>query len=129
MRYENYRTPAKRARGLGSAQAGVEHWWGQRVSALALVPLTVWFVISLLSTVGGTYTTAVAWLSQPVNAVLMSIFMAALFYHSWLGVQVVIEDYIHTDWLKLTALLLSQFIHAVLMAGAIFVILRLAYNA
>lgn len=125
----NYRTPVKKARGLGSAQTGAAHWWLQRVTAVALAPLSLWFVISLLSVVGESYAQAVAWLGQPWNVVLMGVFMGTLFYHSWLGVKVVIEDYVHAEWLKFLCLILSQFIHFLFAAGSILAILKVAFNA
>jgi len=123
----NYRTPVKQARGLGSAHEGAAHWWAQRVSAVALIPLGLWFAVSVIGLLAADYDTAVNWMSQPWNAVLMSIFLGVMFYHSWLGVQVVVEDYVHLEWLKLVTLFVVQFAHFLLAAYAIFVVLRLAF--
>ncbi len=98
------RSPVGRVRGLGSAKEGVKHFWAQRMTALALIPLSVWFVISLLSVLGADYGAVKAWVSSPVVAGLLILLIAATFYHAFLGLQVVIEDYIHGEGLKLLTL-------------------------
>ena len=100
-------TPLARVRHLGPAKEGVEHWWWQRLTALLLVPLSLWFVGSLWWIVvsGASYATFVDWLSGPVAAILMILFLCATFYHLKLGVQVVLEDYVH-GWKKWTMLIL-----------------------
>jgi succinate dehydrogenase / fumarate reductase membrane anchor subunit len=98
------RSPLGRVRGLGSAKEGVNHFWAQRMTALALIPLSVWFVISLLSVLGADYWAVKAWVSSPVVAGLLILLIAATFYHAFLGLQVVIEDYIHGEGLKLLTL-------------------------
>ena len=90
------RSPLGRALGLGSARDGVEHWWLERVSAVALAPLTVWFTASIVVHRGDNYTGLMAWLETPLTSILMTLLLIALFYHSALGLQVVIEDYIHS---------------------------------
>lgn len=117
------RSPLARARGYGAAKDGTGHWWSQRVSAVALIPLTFWFVVSLADHAGGGYTATLEWLSSPVTAVLLSIYLAVAFYHSQLGLQVVVEDYIHHEGLKLVTLLLLQFANVVLAVAAIFSVL------
>ena len=82
--------------GLGSAKGGVEHWWAERVSAIALVPLTLWFVASIIAHTGSNYAAFIAWLRTPTAAVLMVLLLIALFHHTALGLQVVIEDYVHS---------------------------------
>lgn len=99
------RTPLGRARGLGSSQSGTGHWWAQRVSAIALIPLVVWFVISMIVVTGADHETALAFIGSPFNAVLLTLLIVATFYHGQLGLQVVIEDYIHTKWLEITLIL------------------------
>ena len=89
--------PLARARGLGSARSGSRHWWLQRVTALALAPLTVWFVISFMALIGADHRTYSQWISSPLNAVLMILLVIVLFYHMTLGLQVIAEDYLHTD--------------------------------
>jgi succinate dehydrogenase / fumarate reductase membrane anchor subunit len=101
----NLQTPLSRVLGLGSAKEGVEHWWWQRLTALALVPLGIWFVVVVISMVGADYATARTWVAQPVNMVLLIAFVAALLHHGQLGLQVVIEDYVHREAWKLTLLL------------------------
>ncbi len=90
----SFRSPLGAARGLGSAKSGTEHWMAQRLTAIALLPLTLWFVWSLLCMAGADYATFTAWLANPLIAVLMSAFSLMLFYHAALGLQVVIEDYV-----------------------------------
>ncbi len=102
--------PLARVRGLGSAKKGVHHWWLQRLTALALVPLSLWFIYSLVVITGAEYATVIAWLSQPLNAVLMLLFVFSLYCHAVLGVQVVIEDYIKPEWQKITCLILINFL-------------------
>lgn len=120
------RSPLARARGLGSAHDGVGHWWGQRLSAVALVPLTLWFVVAVASRAGAGHEAVLAWLSSPPVAVAMVLYLAALFYHSQLGIRVVVEDYVHSEWLKFGVLILSQFAHIALAAATIFAVLWVA---
>ncbi len=109
----NLRTPLAMARGLGSAKEGSHHWWHQRVTALALVPLSLWFIYSLISMVGEDYVTVVHWLRLPYVSVLLLLFIVSLFYHAVLGIQVVIEDYIESEWQKITCIILVKFITAI----------------
>jgi succinate dehydrogenase / fumarate reductase membrane anchor subunit len=95
----SYRTPLGRVRGLGSAKEGVAHWWAQRLTALALIPLTLWFVISVVQMIGADPPQVVEWIGSPVTAILLIVLIGATFHHAQLGVQVVIEDYVHTGWL------------------------------
>jgi succinate dehydrogenase / fumarate reductase membrane anchor subunit len=104
-----FRTPLNNARGLGAAKDGTHHWWMQRVTAVALLPLTLWLAVSLAQLSGMSYDEARAWLSSPLVAVLVLATVWALFYHAMLGLQVVIEDYIATNSLRLTCLLASKF--------------------
>ena len=120
------RTPLGRAIGLGSAKEGVQHWWAQRLTAVALVPLMLWFAASLIAHVGADRAVVVAWLGSPVPAILMVLLLIAWLYHMALGVQVVIEDYIHTEWVKLAALVLDRFAAFVLAIAGIFAVLRIA---
>jgi succinate dehydrogenase membrane anchor subunit len=91
------RSPLARAIGLGSAKEGVGAWWAERVSAVALIPLTLWFAASLIAHIGSDYTAFVAWLRIPLVTTLMILLLITLFYHAALGLQVVIEDYIHSS--------------------------------
>ena len=96
MVHKYTRSPLGRAMGLGSAKDGVEHWWTERVSAVALVPLTLWFVASIIAHTGSDHATFIAWVRTPLTTILMVLFLIALFYHTALGLQVVIEDYMHS---------------------------------
>lgn len=109
------RSPLAHARGLGSAKEGIHHWWSQRLTALALIPLGLWFIYSLVVMTGANYTTVIAWLANPLNAVLMLLFIISLYYHAALGLQVVIEDYTKSEWQKIAFLILVKFI--ALLAG------------
>lgn len=120
------RTPVARARGLGSAKEGFHHWWVQRISAVALIPLTIWFVASIVGLVGGDHVAVSAWLAHPVVAVLMVLLVSAAMYHAQLGMQVVYEDYIHTHWLKIAADVGTKLISVALAAAMIFAILKVA---
>jgi succinate dehydrogenase / fumarate reductase membrane anchor subunit len=102
-------TPLGRVRGMGSAKSGLIHWWHQRLTALALIPLMVWFAVSLIVIASGTYQEAVDWIKDPIVAGLMILMLAAGYYHLKLGMQVVIEDYVHTEWVKITSLVVMTF--------------------
>src|SRR5688572_3588582 len=95
------RPPLARAQGLGSARSGSRHWWLQRVTALALAPLIVWFVLSFTALISADHRTYSQWISSPLNATLMIALVAMLFYHMALGLQVIAEDYLHVDHMKL----------------------------
>jgi succinate dehydrogenase / fumarate reductase membrane anchor subunit len=104
------RNPLAKVRGLGSAKEGVHHWWAQRLTAVALVPLSLWFIYSLVAVTGAEYAIVITWLGQPINAVLTLLFLFSLYYHAALGVQVVIEDYIDSEWQKIACLILVKFL-------------------
>jgi succinate dehydrogenase / fumarate reductase membrane anchor subunit len=122
------RSPVGQALGLGAAGEGVSHWWSQRVTAVALVLLGVWFVASLVRLPDLGYAAVTAWMAAPVNAVLLTLLLGTVTYHSMLGVQVVVEDYVIHHGLKVATLLLLQFIHIVLAALGIFAVLRIAFT-
>jgi succinate dehydrogenase / fumarate reductase membrane anchor subunit len=110
------RSGLSRVRGLGSAKEGVNHWWAQRVTAVSLVPLTLWFVASVVLLAGADHATVSAWIAQPFNTVLLLCLVGATFWHASLGLQVVIEDYIHHERPKLAAQLAVK---ALLVIGAL----------
>ena len=120
------RTPRARVRGLGSARQGVEHFWMQRITAVALIPLYLWFLLDALSNVGADYTGRRSWLAQPTTAILMIFFVSAGLYHMRLGIQVVIEDYIHTEATKIALLALNALLTFGLGIATLFAILKIA---
>ena len=119
------RSPLGRALGFGSAKSGFGHWYGQRLSAAALVPLGLWFVISVVGLPSTDYWAVSAWVGEPLNAVLLILLLANVLYHSALGVQVVIEDYVH-GLVKVASLVLTQFLHVVLGVAGVYAILTLS---
>ena len=118
------RSPLAKAVGLGSAKHGFSHWWWQRVTALALIPLSVWFIYSVLVLIGAPFAVASQWLAQPINATLMVLFLLTALYHAQTGLQVVIEDYIHTKWLNLSLLLLVKFAAVAMAVMAVISVLK-----
>jgi succinate dehydrogenase / fumarate reductase membrane anchor subunit len=119
-------TPLHKVRGMGSAHSGVTHFWRQRVTAAALVPLSLWFGISVLGLVGAHEAATLAFLSQPLNAILMAAFVMVLLYHMLLGLQVVIDDYVQSDGQKVFLMLLVRGLSIAAAATAIFALLRIA---
>ena len=124
-----FRTPLARVRGLGSAKSGTHHWWLQRLTAVALVPLSLWFVASLIAAATADYATVIAWLHSPLVAGLCCALIVAVFYHGQLGLQVVLEDYVHTEWLKLTSIVLANFLSLLLAAVCLFAVLSIAFES
>jgi succinate dehydrogenase / fumarate reductase membrane anchor subunit len=122
------RSPLGRALGLGPAKEGVEHWWMQRLTAVALVPLALWFVASVIALAGADHVKVVEWLSSPLAAILMLLLIGATFYHAALGLQVVIEDYIHGEGAKFAALVLNKLICFALAVAGIFAVLKIAFG-
>ena len=124
----NLRSPLGRARGLGSAKEGVKHWWHQRVTAIALVFLSTWFVISLLVLTGASYDEARSWLSNPLVTGLCLMTIVFTFYHLKLGIQVVVEDYIHREWMKLGLLVFTDFACIVVGLASTLAVLLVAFG-
>ena len=122
------RSPLGRVLGTGSAKDGTGHWWAQRVTSVALIPLTVWFFIALLTLPGLDYATVKAWLALPVSSFLGILMLAVLTYHSYLGTTVIIEDYVHSAGLKVMTLMLLRFLYVLLGGGGMFAILRVAFG-
>jgi len=122
----SYRSPLGRARGLGSAKQGTHHFWIQRVTAVALVPLVLWFVYSIAQLPSADYEAVRWWVHAPSVAVALVLFVSCVLYHSLLGVQVVIEDYVAGEGAKIVALLLSKFVHVVAAVAGIFAVLKIA---
>jgi succinate dehydrogenase / fumarate reductase membrane anchor subunit len=122
------RSPLGRVLGLGSAKEGTGHWWAQRVTAVALLPLTLWFVVSLLTLPGLDYETVRVWLSVPVTGFLALLLVAVLTYHSYLGTIVIIEDYVTSSGMKVLSLMALRFLYVLAGGAAIFAILRVAFG-
>ena len=120
------RTPLGRVEGLGAAHRGTEHFISQRVTAVALVPLAIWFLFSALSLIGADRNDAVAFLSEPVNAVLMALFIVAAVMHMALGLQMVIEDYITGEGGKVVLLVLNKFFAWLVGAACVFALIKIA---
>jgi succinate dehydrogenase / fumarate reductase membrane anchor subunit len=126
MTQESIRTPLGKVRGLGSAKHGAGHFIAQRVTAIGLVFLVPWFLISLIGAVRGGYDGALLWIADPVNAVLTLLAVGAALYHMRLGMQVVIEDYIARNSTKAVLLILNTFICVALFAAAAYAVLKIA---
>ena len=122
-------SPLARAIGLGSAKKGVEHWWVQRVTAVALVPLVLWFVIAVIGLVGADRAAVIAWVKSPMPAVFLILLLVATFYHTALGLQVVIEDYVHGEGLRLGTLMVMRFVCIVLALRGVIAVLMMALGA
>lgn len=124
----HYRTPLSRVRGLGSAQSGTHHWWMQRVTAVALVPLS-FFVISLLDLMfNASYHQTVSWLASPFNSTITIAWLLSVFYHSALGLQVVIEDYVANEAQKIIAIWAVNLVFFLLALAAVLAVLRIIFS-
>ncbi|KAA8918912.1 MULTISPECIES: succinate dehydrogenase, hydrophobic membrane anchor protein [Xanthomonas] len=121
-----YRTPLKNVRGLGAAKTGTEHFVLQRLTATALVPLSIWFLIFVLSLLGSDYVAATEAVAKPWNAILLVGFLIAAFWHAQLGMQVVLEDYVHTSLLALAAQTIVRFVAVLGAIVSIFAVARIA---
>jgi succinate dehydrogenase / fumarate reductase membrane anchor subunit len=119
------RSQLGRARGLGAAKSGAAHWWAQRVTAIALVPLTLWFVYAALGLVGASHAEMLAWIGGPIPVVLFIALVLASFYHLALGLQVVIEDYVHGEAARLATLLVTKAVIILLALTCLISILKL----
>ena len=123
------RSPLGRVRGLGAAGSGVHHWWVQRVTAVALVPLAIWLAVSLLSLPSLDFVTVVSWMGGTWTASLLVLLLVTASWHSSLGIQVVIEDYVQTQGLKTVSLVLSTFVHILIAVAGSFAVLRIAFGS
>jgi succinate dehydrogenase / fumarate reductase membrane anchor subunit len=123
------RSPMGQVLGLGSAKQGVHHWWMQRLTSVALIVLSVWFIAALLSLGRYDYTTLYEWIHAPLNAGLLLLLTVALMYHSQLGVQVVIEDYVAHKAARVVSIVLNQFVHFALGVLALLAVLRIAFGS
>jgi succinate dehydrogenase / fumarate reductase membrane anchor subunit len=123
------RSPVGRAMGLGSAKEGVEHWWLQRVTAIALVPLTLWFVVAVVRLSSADIDAVRDWVGRPLPAILLVLLLIATFWHVSLGLQVVIEDYVHTDLAKLGLVIVVRLACFALTVAGILAVLAMAVGA
>ena len=121
------RTPLGEVRGLGSAKEGVKHFWHQRMTAVALVPLVIWFLVNVIGLVGADYATATAALGSPMVAIPTLLLIGAGFYHMKLGLQVVIEDYIHKEGSKIALLMLNNFFAVAIGLACVYAVLKLSF--
>ncbi len=126
---DQYATPLKKAKGLGSAHDGTHHWMMQKVTAILITPLIVWLIWSIIGLQGASYDEFRFWLAQPANAVLMIMLIVAVLYHAMLGLQVVTEDYISSEWFKLAKLIGQKIFILGLGVMCIFSILKIAFTA
>ena len=122
------RTPLRRVLGAGSAKEGVHHWWLQRLTSVALVPLTIWFVVSLLTLPSLEYAVVAAWMKQSSTALLLILLVLTATWHSQLGMRVVVEDYLPAPGARTVTLTLLSFLHALLAAAGTFAILQVAFG-
>jgi succinate dehydrogenase membrane anchor subunit len=126
MSLKDQRNPIKVARGLGSSQSGVGHWWAQRTTAAALVLLGVWFVVTVLCLLHADYATARAAVAKPWNALLLIAFVLSMFWHAVLGLQVVVEDYVHTRWKEVVLMVAIKFLAVLGALASVLAVLRIA---
>lgn len=124
---EFMRSPLANAQGFGSAGDGVNHWWRERVTAVALIPLTLWLCGSLIAHTGDDHAAFAAWLKSPINTTLMTLLVMALFWHTALGLQVVIEDYVHSA-IKIPALIAMRLACFALAASGVLSTMRIAFG-
>jgi succinate dehydrogenase / fumarate reductase, membrane anchor subunit len=124
---KSLRSPLGYVSGLGSAKSGVHHWWLQRLTSIALVPLTIWFTVSLLSLPALDHVTVIAWMAQSWTALLLILLVLVATWHSRLGVQVVVEDYVHGGMKTLT-LVIVTFAHVLAAVAGVFAVLKVAFG-
>jgi len=122
-------TPLNRVLGLGTAKGAAEHWWLQRMTAVALLPLGLWFAYGLLTLRGFDYASVVMWVRQPMTSILLILLVVAVGYHSALGVQVVIEDYVTGKGSRAATLMASTLAHVGLTIAAVFAVLKIAFGS
>jgi len=125
---KSLRSPLGAVSGLGSAKGGVHHWWLQRLTSIALVPLAIWFTVSILSLPSMDHVTVITWMAQSWTALLLIVLVLVATYHSQLGVRVVIEDYVHNTGMKTLTLVIVTFAHALLAVAGVFAILKVAFG-
>ncbi len=122
------RSPLSRVLGSGSAKEGTDHWWIQRVTAIGLLILGLWFLLAIARLESYGHSDLVAWVGHPFNAVMLLLAAAALAWHSAVGIQVIIEDYVHGPLLKVASIILNKFAHLLLGTAAILAVLSIALS-
>jgi len=122
------RTPLGRVRGLGAAHSGTGHFWHQRVTSVAGIPLTIAFIIIVIALLGRSHATVVQVLGSPLVAIVILLFIINMAYHMWIGMQEIILDYVHADLLKLMALLANTFYVFAVSLAAIYAVLKLSFG-
>jgi succinate dehydrogenase / fumarate reductase, membrane anchor subunit len=120
------RSPLGRVRGLGSARGGTHHWWMQRVTSAALLPLTIWFALAAASLAGASHEETVAWIGRPWNAVLLLATIGLTFHHTASGLQVILEDYVNQEWARMGGILAIKAICVLLALASALAVLRIA---
>ena len=121
-----FRTPISQAKGLGSAKEGAHHWWMQRLTAIALVPLTLWFAFSIASMVAAPFEELRQWIANPWVAAFLLLFFIVSYYHGAIGLQVVFEDYVSSEGCRLLLIIATKFILALLGTASAIAIIRIA---
>lgn len=125
---DSIRTPLGRARGLGSAREGAHHWWMQRASSVALIPLCLFFLMQFDRIVTTDHAAFIAWAAEPCVAVGLLLFIVTAFYHAALGIQVIVEDYVHGEGAKIAVLLLNKIFFFFLGVAAVFAVIRISFG-
>lgn len=118
--------PLAKVKGMGASGEGSRHWWHQRLSALVLIPLTIWFLFSIVDHLGESRQMVLQWIAHPLTAICLIVYSMSMLYHAQLGIQVVIEDYVHRRGLRLTLLLLAKAVLLICGVLAVFSVLRIA---
>ncbi len=124
----DFKSPLSRARGLGSARGGTSHWWAQRVSAIALIPLGLWLCLSLAMVAGHDHWQVIEWIRSPISGTALVLTLIALFYHAALGLQTIAEDYLSVEWLKIGTIIVIRLSAIALSASAVLSVLRIAFG-
>ncbi len=125
----DFRTPLARVRHLGSAKEGTAHWWGMRLSSLALVPLCLYLLAGLMCLMAAPYAEVIAWVAKPHNAVMLGLLIVVMFHHMAHGLQVIAEDYLHHEGVKMAALITIKFLSFAAAALGLFAVLKIAFGA
>ncbi len=129
VRAVSLRSPLSQVLGTGSARQGVHHWWVQRLTSIALVPLSIWFLVSILSLPSLDYWVVSAWMAQSSTALLLILFVLTAAWHSQLGLQVIVEDYVHGAGARTVTLVAITFAHVLLGSAGVLAVLKVALRS